>query len=64
DLKTAPPRPPGAVEVTFDNWEEVYWQELKSALYDPVLDFPDASEAVRKRICALKDEVFAKHNIT
>ena len=50
--------------VTAENWEEVYWQEVKNALFDPVLDFPDAFDAVQKRLCTLKDEVFAKHHIT
>ena len=63
-----PPPPPGPIDVTnkvtAENWEEVYWQDVKNALFDPVLDFPDAFDAVHKRLCTLRDEVFAKHNIT
>ena len=51
-------------KVTAENWEEVYWQDVKNALFDPVLDFPDAFDAVHKRLCTLRDEIFAKHHIT
>lgn len=66
DLKTqpAPPLSPETVTVTVDNWEDVYWSELKHIIFEPLLRFPTALDAVRDRMFAFRDEVFARHHLT